>query len=94
MFYFFKWVLWGGRWQIDAGATTGEEVEQINSHFSRLGNTTKHMLPEGVSTRSRFLLITLLTIFVKPNFPENKMMIAIVLDQVKVLLNRIFVPTF
>ncbi|XP_028403336.1 uncharacterized protein LOC114526041 [Dendronephthya gigantea] len=40
-------VLWGGRWQKEAGATTGEEVEQINSHFSRLGNSTKHMLPEG-----------------------------------------------
>jgi hypothetical protein len=42
-------ILWGGRWQKEAGATTGEEVEQINSHFSRLGNSTKHMLPEGVS---------------------------------------------
>lgn len=41
-------VLWGGRWQQDTGGTTGEEVEQINSHFSRLGNSTKHMLPEGI----------------------------------------------
>ena len=40
-------MLWGGRWQKGAAATTGEEVEQINSHFSRLGSTTKHMLPEG-----------------------------------------------
>lgn len=40
-------VQWGGRWQDEAGATTGEEVEQINSHFSPLGNSTKHMLPEG-----------------------------------------------
>ena len=40
-------VLWGGRWQEGAGGTTGEEVEQIKSHFSRLGNSTKHMLPEG-----------------------------------------------
>jgi len=40
-------VQWGGRWQDEAGATTGEEVEQINSHFSLLGNSTKHMLPEG-----------------------------------------------
>ncbi|XP_028410581.1 uncharacterized protein LOC114533276 isoform X3 [Dendronephthya gigantea] len=40
-------VIWGGRWQDGASATTGEEVEQINSHFSRLGCTTKHMLPEG-----------------------------------------------
>lgn len=39
--------LWGGRWQNGAAATTGEEVEQINSHFSRLGCSTKHMLPEG-----------------------------------------------
>ena len=41
-------VLWGGRWQQDTGGTTGEEVEQINSHFSRLGNSTKHMLPESI----------------------------------------------
>ena len=41
-------VLWGGRWQNGASGTTGEEVEQINSHFSRLGNSTKHMLPEGM----------------------------------------------
>lgn len=40
-------VLWGGRWQNEAAATTGEEVEHINSHFSRLGSCTKHMLPEG-----------------------------------------------
>ncbi|XP_078375746.1 uncharacterized protein LOC144659183 [Oculina patagonica] len=40
-------VIWGGRWQNGASATTGEEVEQINSHFSRLGISTKHMLPEG-----------------------------------------------
>lgn len=40
-------VLWGGRWQSGAAATTGEEVEHINSHFSRLGSSTKHMLPEG-----------------------------------------------
>lgn len=39
--------LWGGRWQDGAAATTGEEVEHINSHFSRLGCCTKHMLPEG-----------------------------------------------
>ena len=31
----------------EAGVTTGEEVEQINNNFSRLGNSTKHMLPEG-----------------------------------------------
>jgi len=42
--------LWGGRWQTGAAATTGEEVKQINSHFSRLGCCTKHMLPEGFST--------------------------------------------
>ncbi|CAB3998115.1 Hypothetical predicted protein [Paramuricea clavata] len=39
--------VWGGRWQNGAAATTGEEVEAINSHFSRLGTSTKHMLPEG-----------------------------------------------
>lgn len=44
----FYWLaLWGGRWQDGAAATTGEEVEHINSHFSRLGCCTKHMLPEG-----------------------------------------------
>lgn len=37
-------VLWGGRWQQDTGGTTGEEVEQINSHFSRLGNSTKRFV--------------------------------------------------
>lgn len=45
--YPFEQTLWGGRWQPGACATTGEEVEQINSHFSKLGSTTKHMLPEG-----------------------------------------------
>lgn len=52
----FTQVLWGGRWQSGAAATTGEEVEHINSHFSRLGSSTKHMLPEGTS----------------PNFPSTK----------------------
>jgi len=32
--------MWGGRWQKGASATTDEEVEKINSHFSRLGNST------------------------------------------------------
>ena len=40
-------VLWGGRWQEDSACTTGEEVEQINAHMSRCGNTTEYMLPEG-----------------------------------------------
>lgn len=39
--------MWGGRWQEGASGTTGEEVELVNSHFSRLGTTTKHMLPES-----------------------------------------------
>ena len=43
----FTQALWGGRWQKGAAATMGEEVEQINSHFSQLGCSTKHMLPEG-----------------------------------------------
>ncbi|KAJ7349533.1 hypothetical protein OS493_038720 [Desmophyllum pertusum] len=45
-----KWscqVLWGGRWQEGSACTTGEEMEQINAHMSRCGNTTKYMLPEG-----------------------------------------------
>ena len=39
----------GGRWQAGASATTGKEVEQMNSHLSWLGTSTKHtcMLPEG-----------------------------------------------
>jgi len=40
--------LWGGRWQKGSACTTGEEVEQINAHMSRCGNTTKYMLPEGM----------------------------------------------
>ena len=39
-------VLWDGSWQDGAACSTGEEGEQVNSHMSRLGNTTKHMLPE------------------------------------------------
>lgn len=39
---------WGGRWQEGSAGSTGEEVEQINSHLSQLGNSTKHMLPEGM----------------------------------------------
>lgn len=41
-------VLWGGRWQEGSACTTGEEVEQINAHMSRCGNTSKYMLPEGM----------------------------------------------
>ena len=40
-------ILWGGRWQEGSACSTGEEVEQINAHMSRCGNTTKYMLPEG-----------------------------------------------
>ena len=40
-------VIWGGRWQVGSACSTGEEVEQINSHMSRCGNTTKYMLPES-----------------------------------------------
>jgi len=40
-------VILGGRWQNGASATTREEDEQINGHFSQLGTSTKHMLPEG-----------------------------------------------
>ena len=49
------WVLWGGRWQNEAAGTTGEELEQINSHFSRLGSCTKHMLPEGTDTKLHYI---------------------------------------
>lgn len=42
-----KQVIWGGRWQDGSACSTGEEVEQINSHMSRCGNTTKYMLPES-----------------------------------------------
>lgn len=40
-------VIWGGSWQDGSAASTGEEVERINSHMSRCGNTTKYMLPES-----------------------------------------------
>ncbi|KAK2555183.1 hypothetical protein P5673_023160 [Acropora cervicornis] len=40
-------VIWGGRWQVRSACSTSEEVEQINSHMSRCGNTTKYMLPES-----------------------------------------------
>ena len=40
-------VIWGGRWQDGSACSTGEEVEQINSHMSQCGNTTKYMLPES-----------------------------------------------
>ena len=40
-------VIWGGRWQDGSAWSTGEEVEQINAHLSRCGNTTKYMLPES-----------------------------------------------
>ena len=40
-------VIWGGRWQEGSACSTGEEVEQINSHMSRCGNTIKYMLPES-----------------------------------------------
>ena len=52
---FIMQVIWGGRWQDGSACSTGEEVEQINSHMSRCGNTTKYMLPESEwkpSTRS------------------------------------------
>ena len=40
-----KQVIWGGWWQDGSACSTDEEVEQINSHMSRYGNTTKYMLP-------------------------------------------------
>ena len=40
-------VIWGGRWQVGSACSTGEDVEQINSHMSRCGNNTKYMLPES-----------------------------------------------
>ena len=45
--WFYYQVIWGGRWQDEGAASTGEEVEQINSHMSWCGNTTKYMLPES-----------------------------------------------
>ena len=39
-------VLYGGVWIKDAGYTPGEEDEQIFSYLSRIGATTKYMLPE------------------------------------------------
>eukprot|EP00795_Rhopilema_esculentum_P017827 gene17827-9517_t len=39
-------VLFGGLWTDGAGFTSGEEDEQIFSYLSRIGTTTKYMLPE------------------------------------------------
>ncbi|XP_057306565.1 uncharacterized protein LOC130644823 isoform X2 [Hydractinia symbiolongicarpus] len=39
-------ILWDGRMKSGTGLTTGEEVEQVNSYLSRLGNSTKHQLRE------------------------------------------------
>lgn len=47
--FYVQQVIWGGRWQDGSACSTGEEVEQINSHMSRCGNTTKYMLPESKS---------------------------------------------
>ena len=44
---FVSQVTWDGEWQDGTGRTSGEEVEQTNSFISRLGSTTKHMLPES-----------------------------------------------
>lgn len=47
-------MLWDGGWQDGAARTSGEEVEQINSYVSRLGSTTKHMIPESMSVKLFF----------------------------------------
>eukprot|EP00794_Sanderia_malayensis_P001096 gene1096-440_t len=39
-------ILSGGLWMEDSGFTPGEEDEQIFSYLSRIGGTTKYMLPE------------------------------------------------
>eukprot|EP00794_Sanderia_malayensis_P012451 gene12451-13738_t len=40
-------ILFGGLWSNGSGYTAGEEDEQIFSYLSRIGSTTKYMLPEG-----------------------------------------------
>ncbi|KAJ8381308.1 hypothetical protein SKAU_G00020860 [Synaphobranchus kaupii] len=40
-------VKWGGRNQVGAGTTIGEEVEQTNSFLSRVALTTKYMTKSG-----------------------------------------------
>lgn len=43
----FEQVRWGGRNQVGAGNTVGEEVEQVNSFLSRAALTTKYMTKSG-----------------------------------------------
>jgi hypothetical protein len=40
-------VLWGGRWQNQAAASTGEDMEQLFSFMSRFNMTTKNMSAAG-----------------------------------------------
>lgn len=41
-------VLWGGRWQNQAAASTGEDMEQLFSFMSRFNMTTKNMSAVGM----------------------------------------------
>jgi hypothetical protein len=41
-------VLWGGRWQNQAAASTGEDMEQLFSFMSRFNMTTKNMSAAGM----------------------------------------------
>ena len=43
----FSQILWGGRWQVGAGAGAGEDMEQLFSYLSRLGITTKNNTAAG-----------------------------------------------
>jgi len=38
--------LWGGCWQLGAGAGAGEDMEQLFSYLSRVGITTRIMLQQ------------------------------------------------
>ena len=40
-------ILFGGLWSDGSGYTAGEEDELVFSYLSRIGSTTKYMLPEG-----------------------------------------------
>lgn len=37
-------ILWGGRWQDETGAGSGEDMEQLFSYLSKWGFTTRNML--------------------------------------------------
>ena len=41
-------ILWGGRWQLGAGAGAGEDMEHLFSYLSHVGITTKNNAAAGI----------------------------------------------